>query len=192
MTLFKLEHAKPFYYADFVAYVLIIVLVSGLLIGDAPRDEWRQIALSVAGGLAAWPFIEYALHRYVMHRLEPFRGWHMEHHHRPRAFICTPTIFSAGLIFTLVFLPALASENRWAATGLTLGVTIGYLAFSWIHHAIHYWRADSAWLRKRKRLHNLHHRAGSACNYGVSTSFWDEVFGTQSGSENRAESAGKT
>ena len=114
-------------------------------------------------------------------------------HHRPAARLpSTPTIFSAGLIFALVFLPALATEDRWAATGLTLGVTIGYLAFSWTHHAVHYWRADSAWLKNRKRLHNLHHRAGSACNYGVTTSFWDEVFGTRSGSENRARNAGKT
>lgn len=181
MTFFKLEHAKAFYYADFIAYILMIVLVSGLLIGYAPRGEWRHIVLSVAGGLALWPLIEYALHRYVLHRLEPFRGWHMEHHNRPRAFICTPTIFSAGLIFTLVFLPALASGNLWVGTGLTLGVTIGYLAFSWTHHAVHYWHADTAWLRNRKRLHYIHHRSGSACNYGVTTSFWDDVFGTRSG-----------
>jgi len=192
MTIFKLEHAKPVYYADFVAYTLMIALVSGLLIRYAPRDQWRHIALSVAGAVAAWPLIEYALHRYVMHRVEPFRGWHMEHHDRPRAFICTPTIYSAGLIFTLVFLPALASGNLWVATGLTLGVTIGYLAFSWIHHAVHYWRADGAWLRKRKRLHHLHHRPGSACNYGVTTSFWDDVFGTRSESGNRAGDGGKT
>jgi len=180
MTFPKLEHAKAFYYADFVAYILMIVVVSGLLIGYAPRGEWRHIVLSVAGGLALWPLIEYALHRYVLHRLEPFRGWHLEHHNRPRAFICTPTIFSAGLIFTLVFLPALASANLWVGTGLTLGVTIGYLTFSCTHHAVHYWRADTAWLRKRQRLHNIHHRTGSACNYGVTTSFWDDVFGTRS------------
>ena len=192
MTFLKLEHAKAFYYADFVAYILMLVLVSGLLIGCAPRGEWRHIVLSVAGGLAVWPLIEYALHRYVLHRLEPFRGWHMEHHNRPRAFICTPTIFSAGLIFTLVFLPALASWNLWVGTGLTLGVTIGYLTFSWAHHAVHYWRADRAWLRNRKRLHTIHHRSGSACNYGVTTSFWDDVFGTRSGCESRAENVGKT
>jgi sterol desaturase/sphingolipid hydroxylase (fatty acid hydroxylase superfamily) len=181
MTFFKLEHTKAFYYADFVAYIFVIVLVSGLLIGYAPRGAWLAIVMSVAGGLALWPLIEYALHRYVLHGLEPFRGWHMEHHNRPRAFIGTPTIFSAGLIFTLVFLPASASANVWVGTGLTLGVTIGYLAFSWTHHAVHYWRADTRWLRNRKRLHNIHHRPGSACNYGVTTSFLDALFGTRAG-----------
>lgn len=191
MTFFKLEHAKPLYYADFVAYILMVALVAGLLVEYAPRDEWRQIALSLTGGLAAWPLIEYALHRYVMHRLEPFRSWHMEHHQRPRAYICTPTIFSAALIVALVFLPAMASSNIWVATGLTLGVTSGYLAFSWTHHAVHYWRADGAWLKKRKHLHSIHHRPGSACNYGVTTAFWDDVFGTRSSSENRAGHAAK-
>lgn len=179
MAFFGLEHTKAFYYADFVAYVFVIVLVSGLLIGYAPRGAWLAIAMAVTGGLALWPLIEYALHRYVMHGLEPFRGWHMEHHNRPGAYIGTPTIFSAGLIFTLVFLPASASANVWVATGLTLGVTIGYLAFSWTHHAVHYWHCDTRWLRNRKRLHNIHHRAGSACNYGVTTSFLDAVFGTR-------------
>jgi sterol desaturase/sphingolipid hydroxylase (fatty acid hydroxylase superfamily) len=192
MTFFKLEHAKPVYYADFVAYTMMIALVSGLLIRYAPRDQWPHIVLSVAAALALWPLIEYALHRYVMHHLEPFRGWHMEHHKRPHALICTPTVFSAGLIFTLVFLPALASANLWIATGLTLGVTIGYLAFSLTHHAVHYWRADGAWLKNRKRLHGMHHRPGSACDYGVITSFWDDVFGTRSGPGNRSGNAEKT
>ena len=179
MAFFKLEHTKAFYYVDFVAYFLIIVLVSGLLISYAPRGEWWHIVLSMAGGLVVWPLIEYTLHRYVMHRLEPFRGWHMEHHRRPRAYICTPTIFSAGMIFTLVFLPTFALGTLWVGTGLTLGITTGYQIFSWTHHAVHYWRSDTGWLRNRKRLHSIHHRLGSNCNYGVTTSFWDKVFSTR-------------
>jgi sterol desaturase/sphingolipid hydroxylase (fatty acid hydroxylase superfamily) len=181
MAFFGLEHTKTFYYADFVAYIFLIILVSGLLIGYTPGGARLSSVMSVVGGLALWPLIEYVLHRYVMHGLEPFRGWHMEHHKRPRAFIGTPTIFSAGLIFILVFLPTSVSANVWVGTGLTLGVTIGYLAFSWTHHAVHYWRPHTRWLRNRNRLHNIHHRPGSACNYGVTTSFFDTVFGTRVG-----------
>ena len=77
MAFFGLEHTKAFYYADFIAYVVVIVLMSALLIGNAPSSTGSARMISVVAGLALWPFIEYALHRYVMHGLEPFRGWHM-------------------------------------------------------------------------------------------------------------------
>jgi hypothetical protein len=52
----------------------------------------------------------------------------------------------------------------------------GYLAYATVHHAVHHWHSDNAWLRRRKRSHALHHggihRPG---NYGVTSAFWDHV-----------------
>ncbi|GAB1426064.1 hypothetical protein MASR2M16_32980 [Thauera terpenica] len=31
-------------------------------------------------GLVGWTLIEYLLHRFMLHRVEPFRAWHVEHH----------------------------------------------------------------------------------------------------------------
>jgi sterol desaturase/sphingolipid hydroxylase (fatty acid hydroxylase superfamily) len=46
-----------------------------------------------------------------------------------------------------------------------------------MHHAIHHWRADSAWLKQRKRWHALHHsNIEQAACFGVSSGFWDYVF----------------
>jgi hypothetical protein len=67
MAFFGLEHTRAFCYADFVAYIFVIVLASGLLIGHAPRGAWLAVVMSVAGGLALWPLIEYALDRHVLH-----------------------------------------------------------------------------------------------------------------------------
>lgn len=179
MGLFTLEHGKLAYRADFAAYGAAVLLLAAFLLADSPHAQRLAIAALVLLGLASWTLIEYVLHRFVLHGLPPFRGWHAQHHQRPMALICTPTLVSATLIFTLVFVPALALGNAWRAAALTLGVLTGYLAYTITHHATHHWRAEGAWLRRRKRWHALHHRplAHPGC-YGVTSEVWDHVFGS--------------
>ena len=130
-------------------------------------------------GLASWTLVEYAMHRYVLHGMQPFRRWHAAHHERPQALICTPTLLSGTLIIVLVFIPALTLGDVWGASALTLGILAGYLAYTVTHHATHHWHADLAWLNRRKRWHALHHHHVDhpEC-YGVTTTLWDYVFGS--------------
>lgn len=178
MVLFSLEHSKAAYRADFALYGIAVVLLAGFLLAGSPTGELPEIAAWSLAGLAGWTGIEYALHRFVLHGLRPFSRWHAAHHQRPMALICAPTIMSAALIVTLVFLPALLLGGLWRACALTLGVLAGYLAFSVTHHATHHWRADHAWLKQRKQWHALHHNTGEAGCYGVTSAFWDHVFGS--------------
>lgn len=178
MSYFKIEFSKAAYAADFVVYLLTPVLVFGGLMYYGPTGSWPQIVSSIVGGLFAWTLLEYLLHRYVLHGLEPFRHWHQVHHRRPHALIGTPTVLSMILFTVCVFLPAWVIGNIWLGAGFTLGVVIGYAIYSWTHHAIHHWRATAPWLKQRKRLHAIHHHAQNGCGYGVITSFWDHVFGT--------------
>jgi len=178
MGFFELEHTKSAYRADFMLYGIVVVVLAAFLLTASPRAQRLEIAALVLLGLASWSAIEYALHRFVLHGLLPFRRWHMEHHQRPSALICTPTILSATLIALLVFLPALLLGDMWSACALTLGLLTGYQIYAITHHAIHHWRADSAWLKERKRWHALHHHSEQSGCYGVTSSFWDHVFGT--------------
>ena len=94
----------------------------------------------------------------------------------------TPTVLSAALVVALVFLPVLAFGGIWNACALTLGVLIGYLLYAVTHHATHHWPAGSAWLKRRKRWHALHHHdAGRLGRFGVTSAFWDHVFGSAKG-----------
>lgn len=129
-------------------------------------------------GLLGWTAVEYALHRFVVHGLQPFQRWHAQHHQRPRALICAPTMLSATLIATLVFLPALVLGDLWRACALTLGLVTGYLGYAVTHHATHHWCADSVWLKQRKQWHAQHHHAMEPQCFGVTSGFWDHVFGT--------------
>ncbi|TMA73273.1 MAG: hypothetical protein E6J72_19770 [Deltaproteobacteria bacterium] len=175
---FKLERSKASYFADFVVYPAA-VFASGFLLCVAPRGERPHVAVAVLSGLIGWSLLEYALHRFILHGLEPFRSWHAEHHNRPHALIGTPTAVSATAIIVLIFVPALLISGLWLGTGLTLGVTAGYLGYACTHHAIHHWHTESAWLKHRQRLHALHHHSRAACQFGVITSVWDYVFGSR-------------
>jgi sterol desaturase/sphingolipid hydroxylase (fatty acid hydroxylase superfamily) len=179
MELFSLEHSKAAYRADFALYGAAVVVLAAYLLLAVPRGQQLENLAFVLVGLASWTGIEYALHRFVLHGLQPFSRWHAQHHERPTALICTPTVLSAALIATLVFFPAFLLGNVWRASALTLGMLAGYLAYTITHHATHHWRADSAWLKHCKRWHALHHHQVEqpAC-YGVTSSFWDHVFGS--------------
>jgi cyclopropane-fatty-acyl-phospholipid synthase len=61
-----------------------------------------------------------------------------------------------------------------------LGVLVGYLGYSLTHHATHHWPARNAWTRRRKRWHAMHHGAlAQPGYYGVTSGFWDALFGTR-------------
>ncbi len=178
MSLLRLEHGKLAYRADFALYTAAVPALAAYLMWAAPRAYGWSALLWVMAGLIGWTAIEYVLHRFVLHGLQPFRAWHEAHHDRPMALICAPTVFSAGLIVVLVFLPAWLIGDLWCACSLTLGLLGGYLAYAVTHHAAHHWRAEGAWLQGRKRWHALHHHAHHACCYGVTSSLWDHVFGS--------------
>lgn len=179
MNLLTLEHSKTAYLADVVFYSAAVGAMVALLLLAGPRAHWLGLSACVLIGAAAWTAMEYGTHRFVLHGLAPFSHWHATHHERPSALICAPTVVSAGLIGGLVFLPAWWVFGRWPAVALTQGVMIGYLFYTVIHHATHHWPARYPWLKSRKRWHALHHRRGEwPAYYGVTTSFWDHVFGS--------------
>ncbi len=182
----RLEHSKFSYKADFAFYILVVWALAAYLAVCCVRGDWpvgMALLLTAAAGLASWSLIEYLLHRFILHGLQPFKRWHLQHHAQPTALIGAPTLLSSGLIFVLVFLPAWVLFGAQGAAALTFGVLVGYLSYAIVHHGVHHWRAKGAWLARRKRWHALHHHSDAIhapSRYGVSTSFWDRVFATTS------------
>jgi len=177
--LFSMEHGRWAYRADFVFYGLSSMALATWLVLDTPLASAPASVACVLAGLFGWTLLEYALHRFVLHGLAPFRGWHAMHHARPRALICTPTWLSAVLIVLLVYLPAWALGPPGPAAALTLGLLLGYQGYALMHHALHHRRWRHAWWQARRQWHGLHHQAGAAPGrFGVTTSLWDHVFGT--------------
>ena len=176
--MFALEHSKAEYWSDFVLYAVVIAVMACVVCILCPPLQQVATIGRVAAGLATWSLVEYVMHRFVLHGIEPFKTWHSKHHDRPTALISAPTALSATLIAALVFAPATALSTPVQALALTLGVTIGYFLYAFCHHATHHWRARGSWLKERKRWHALHHRHSRGGCYGVTSRIWDRVFRT--------------
>jgi sterol desaturase/sphingolipid hydroxylase (fatty acid hydroxylase superfamily) len=182
MGLLSLEQSRTACRLDLASYSLAVasltLYLAFSLAGDLAWPQPWALAAWMLSGLVGWTLIEYLLHRFVLHGLPPFRAWHARHHARPTEQISSPTVMSASLFGGLVFLPGWWLAGWWPSCALTLGVLAGYLAYTVTHQAIHQRRFDSGWMRQRRRWHARHHAPGSVTRYGVTSEFWDRVFGT--------------
>ena len=102
---------KAAYHADFAIYA---VGVGALCIGAAWWDtSWPEGLHWLAAFAAAtlcWSLLEYLLHGFVLHRIPVFAAMHTVHHDSPRAYVGTPTWFSLGIIWLVVYL---VRRNRY-------------------------------------------------------------------------------
>jgi len=172
--------SKTAYYADFAIYGAVItaaVIITGWRSNVHDFSVWL---LAVVGGVIVWTLMEYIIHRYVFHQMPVFSPMHGAHHEAPLAFIGTPTWLSLGVIFGAVFLPAWGLGSLNTASGLAVGFMAGFSWYGLVHHAIHHRkpRLIARRLIVASRRHSQHHYSTQPGNFGVTTSFWDRVFGT--------------
>lgn len=179
MRLFTLEHCKTIYLLDFAFYCACVLFLAIYLLLNSTLSNLLESLLLILIGLLTWTAMEYCLHRFVLHGLQPFKSWHTEHHKRPNALICLPTILSAILIIIFVFTPTFILFGIQNSCALTLGMLIGYLTYSIIHHGLHQWKIKNVWLKNRRRWHGRHHHVNQSAQFGVTNSFWDYVFDTE-------------
>ncbi len=179
MGLLSLEQNKKLLAADFAFYGLLVAVLAVTTLIVLPPGHWGRMLGCVGAGALGWTLAEYLLHRFVLHGLQPFKGWHARHHAKPVALIATPTLLTAAGFALVVVAPAWWLAPMWLASALLLGVSGGYLFYIAMHHAVHHVHGSTAtWLRQQQRRHALHHRAGAQGHYGVSTTLWDRLFRT--------------
>jgi sterol desaturase/sphingolipid hydroxylase (fatty acid hydroxylase superfamily) len=171
--------SKAGYYADFVVYPVLLLPLGIVAVWGSTWQQKSVWVLSCLIGIVGSTLLEYVMHRMVLHHIPPFRAMHDLHHTAPTAMVGTPTWLSAALIGGGALLP-LWWEAGWnISSGLTFGLILGYLWYVLVHHAIHRWRAsDGSYLHRAKQRHGRHHHAEQSCNFGVTSSYWDQFFGS--------------
>lgn len=136
------------------------------------------------GGIVSWTLMEYVLHRFVFHIDEylPFMKRfhyivHGVHHEHPRDHerLFMPPV--PGLIISFVMFWFWFMFFGWNAFAFMAGISNGYLMYSYIHYTIHT-KPSSPLLHKLWSHHAKHHYKYPDKAYGVSSPFWDMVFGT--------------
>ncbi|BBP01335.1 sterol desaturase family protein [Sulfuriferula nivalis] len=174
-----LKHSKLAYRTYFALYLSAVVIsLTVLLVTNPPEQSLILVSFALAG-LASWTAIEYVMHRIILHELPFFSRWHMAHHQHPSILIRGTKVLSTIFIILLALLPALLLADIQHAFALSLGLITGYLGYALTHQAIHHCNTDHAWLKERQRWHvDCHHHSEQPICYGVTTEFWDRIFGS--------------
>lgn len=142
-------------------------------------------------GLFVWTFVEYNIHRFFFHFC-PRTAWqervvflfHGVHHAQPRMktrLVMPPAVsVPLGALFlglTYLLLGELLGQPHWVGP-LIAGFTIGYLTYDLMHYATHHFAMRHGVFKYLKRHHMLHHYKTPDQRFGVSSPFWDWVYGT--------------
>jgi sterol desaturase/sphingolipid hydroxylase (fatty acid hydroxylase superfamily) len=142
------------FFATTLAIVLLVISTSRASI----------VIVLFCCGLAAWTLAEYITHRFVLHAIAPVQ--HGIHHARPRDAV--------DKIFWQVWL-AFAALYPIVGGAVMAGVLVAYAWYLLVHYCAHH---NSAVLPASALKHHLDHHRFANRNYGVTTRFWDRVFGT--------------
>jgi sterol desaturase/sphingolipid hydroxylase (fatty acid hydroxylase superfamily) len=195
MTLKELVVAYAQYPA-IIAYVLLSVAAIGVF-------AWRPAPLAptmatILVSTFIYPLVWYVLHRWVLHSRWMFKvpvlasTWkriHYDHHQDPNHL---EVLF--GALHTTLPTIALATAPvgyaigaAWAGPEAAIGTAAiafatGLLTtcFYEFCHCIQHlaYKPKSKWLAEMKRRHMAHHFHDENGNFGITTFFWDKLFGT--------------
>ena len=144
-----------------------------------------QIGLLFVTGLFAFTLFEYVLHRYLYHlapstprRAKIQYTFHGIHHEYPKdktrlAMPPALAIFVAAFFFGLFFL-----LMREAAYAFFPGFLVGYSGYLATHFIVHAYAPPKNFLKQLWVNHSVHHYKNPESNYGVSSPFWDYIFGS--------------
>ena len=162
------------YYADWVS----VPVAAAIAIFWLYASQWYpdpELAISAAiFGAGTWTLIEYLVHRFAFHQVEPYKHQHGIHHGYPADYIgVSPGVTIAILVALGFALPAALGPSL--GIGYFVGLLGGYLAYIILHDRYHHGYSFD-WLR---RNHEWHHRRPTV-NFGVSSPLWDFVFQTYS------------
>jgi sterol desaturase/sphingolipid hydroxylase (fatty acid hydroxylase superfamily) len=156
---------------------------------------WKSFAIGIPAGvffllflsgMAFWTLFEYGMHRYVFH-FQPrtkfqervsflFHGVHHQYPNDKKRLVMPITLSLAIAVLLLSLTWVLFGTWTWAYSA---GFTTGYLAYDMTHYSIHHFKPPKiGWLKRLWKSHIDHHFRDSTKGYGVSSAFWDRVFGT--------------
>jgi sterol desaturase/sphingolipid hydroxylase (fatty acid hydroxylase superfamily) len=143
---------------------LLFAIALAIMVLTASTLEFSIAVLLFCCGLVAWTLAEYITHRFVLHAIAPVQ--HGIHHARAQEAV-DRIFWQIWLAFTVVYLTA--------GGAVLAGVLVAYAWYLSVHYCAHH---NRTFLPASLLKHHLDHHRFASRNYGVTTKFWDRLFGT--------------
>jgi len=147
------------------------------------------LCVLVCVGMCAWTLLEYIIHRCIFHSspgsspllISLHFILHGIHHKVPfdsgRLVMPIPVACVTYMLLYSLLALTLAPATMYCVLA---GITLGYVRYDLTHYYLHNAHPQKGThLYRLKRRHIYHHFSNHSKCYGVSTSFWDHVFGTE-------------
>jgi len=147
------------------------------------NKHWTFQVLTYVAGLFYWTFIEYFVHRFLMHSHDKknyHKSDHFLHHTNPGTIftgIVKRIIFSA-IAIAVTIVSMLFSDHLL----LPSGFITGFALYVNMHRLLHN-RSASKWFGRLQKFHMQHHFGQTEKCFGVTSSLWDRIFNTNEKTE---------
>uniref|UniRef100_A0A7S0YUG8 Fatty acid 2-hydroxylase n=1 Tax=Hemiselmis tepida TaxID=464990 RepID=A0A7S0YUG8_9CRYP len=184
---FEFFSRTPWYVVPMVWVPVVCgFLVLSCKVGLTPVEA----ATGLFGGLCLWTLMEYVLHRFVFHLDDAVQfsyasitahfllhGVHHKLPQDPMRLVFPPVLTSFFLALTWYFVRAFFSVP-WTHA-VTAGGLAGYICYDLCHYYLHHSGIPPlSYFGRLKRYHLAHHYKDHKLGYGITSKWWDIVFGT--------------
>jgi sterol desaturase/sphingolipid hydroxylase (fatty acid hydroxylase superfamily) len=175
-----------------------VLLVGSIIVAISLYPHFQlsplRVAGSIVGTLLAYPFVEYGVHRFILHGRYLYRSpwtaalWkriHYDHHQDPNdlrvLFGSVSTTLPTIIVATF---PIGMSIAGWVGASLSFATGLGCFMAYELCHCMQHLRVNPKGkvLRRIKRHHLLHHFHNEQGNFGITSLFCDRMFGSCYGS----------
>ncbi|KAJ2457051.1 fatty acid alpha-hydroxylase [Coemansia sp. RSA 2424] len=141
-------------------------------------------------GLVSWTLLEYSMHRFVFHYDDNIPEGtlaqvahfllHGVHHFLPMdqlRLVMPPALSTFLALNILAVLSIVFSAGMIHA--VSAGLVTGYVLYDECHYWLHHGTSQNKRLSALKTYHLRHHYKDFKAGFGITSDFWDNVFGTQ-------------
>ena len=133
-------------------------------------------------GVVLWTFMEYVLHRFLGHEHKGknfFKDEHLIHHRKVHYFAPASKKIGAAVVVATGLFAILNLIFDWSiALSFVLGLIGMYGLYEATHARFHRKGPVAKPFIVLRKHHFYHHFHQPKLNHGVTTRFWDRVFGT--------------
>ena len=156
------------------------------------NTDGMETALYFLIGCLYVSFAEYMMHRFLFHAEHSWLPDHPIaialhfigngiHHAFPQDHLrlVLPCVVGYPVVAFACWVPTILFFSDYYRNTVVAGFIFGYMIYECWHYFTHFGSSKSKLVEKVKTLHVRHHYRNARLGYGITSNFWDWVFGTE-------------